>query len=392
MRPGAKRRKGYLASRSVQAAFLIVLVALWYLATSRWHVSPILLPSPVAVLFQLWDIVSTGEFVGDLAVTLRELAAAFGIAVTGGILVGYLVSRSHYRIRVFEPLFAGIYAIPIILFLPLYVLFFGLGPASKIALGATISFFPIALNTIAGFGYVDKAFVAAARSMGASDYQLFRYVLLPAALPVILTGLRIGFTVALLSIIGSETIASLAGLGHRIVHLADAHMLTFGELDGSASARIETIGSEFSGARFEARPSNAILQEMWEKWVFIAASAGITCLMRATIGDIVAAGAADLAAMLFAECAATAAKDGFAPRPAFVERTRTMLTAPNSPLTASMLRDIERGALIEADHILGDLLRRAASTDGSLLQIAYAHAKAYEARRARNRAGIAGAA
>ena len=114
-----------------------------------------------------------------------------------------------------------IYSIPIILFLPLYILFFGLGPASKIALGATISFFPIALNTIAGFGYVDKVLVTAARSMGASDYQLFRYVLLPAALPIILTGMRMGFTVALLSIIGSETIASLAGLGHRIVHLAE---------------------------------------------------------------------------------------------------------------------------------------------------------------------------
>src|ERR1700726_708469 len=221
MTPGAKRRKGYLASRSVQAAFLIVLVALWYLATSRWHVSPILLPSPVAVLFQLGDIVSTGEFVGDLAVTLRELAAAFGIAVTGGILVGYVVSRSHYRIRVFEPLFAGIYAIPIILFLPLYVLFFGLGPASKIALGATISFFPIVLSTIAGFGNVDRILVTAAKSMGASDYQLFRYVLVPAALPVILSGLRMGFTIALLAIIGSEVIASLAGLGHHIVQLAE---------------------------------------------------------------------------------------------------------------------------------------------------------------------------
>jgi 2-dehydropantoate 2-reductase len=66
-----------------------------------------------------------------------------------------------------------------------------------------------------------------------------------------------------------------------------------------------------------------------------------------------------------------------------------MLTAPNSPLTASMLRDIERGAPVEADHILGDLLRRAASTDGSLLRIAYTHAKAYEARRARDRAGAA---
>src|SRR5262249_27563832 len=111
--------------------------------------------------------------------------------------------------------------IPIILFLPLYVLFFGLGPASKIALGATIGFFPIALNTIAGFGYVDKTLVIAARSMGASDVQLFRYVLLPAALPVMLTRVRMGFTVAHLSNIRSETTASLPGLGHRIVYLAE---------------------------------------------------------------------------------------------------------------------------------------------------------------------------
>jgi ABC-type nitrate/sulfonate/bicarbonate transport system permease component len=122
---------------------------------------------------------------------------------------------------VFEPLLAGFYSVPIILFLPLYVLFFGLGPGSKIALGTTISFFPIVLNTIAGFGYVEKIFIVAARSMGASDLQMFRYVLLPAAFPVILTGLRIGFTVTLLSVLGSETIASLAGLGHRIVNLAE---------------------------------------------------------------------------------------------------------------------------------------------------------------------------
>jgi ABC-type nitrate/sulfonate/bicarbonate transport system permease component len=222
MSDGGNARVRRLASRAVQAAFLIVLVVLWYLATTRWRVSPLLLPNPVPVAADFWDILKSGEFIGDLRVTLGELAAAFAIAGCSGVIAGYIVSRSHYRIAVFEPLFAGIYSIPIILFLPLYVLFFGLGPASKIALGATISFFPIALNTIAGFGYVDKVLVVAARSMGASDYQLFRHVLLPAALPVILTGMRIGFTVALLSIIGSETIASLAGLGHRIVHLAEA--------------------------------------------------------------------------------------------------------------------------------------------------------------------------
>jgi ABC-type nitrate/sulfonate/bicarbonate transport system permease component len=209
-------------SRLVQVGFLAGLLALWYLATTRWGVSQILLPNPFVVYHQFVDILSTGEFWPDLRVTLTELAVAFAISSTSGIALGYLISRSQYLIRVFEPLLSGVYSVPIILFLPLYVLFFGLGPASKIALGTTISFFPIVLSTIAGFGYVDRIYVVAARSMGASNFQLFRHVLLPAAFPVILTGLRMGFTVALLSILGSETIASLAGLGHKIVHLAEA--------------------------------------------------------------------------------------------------------------------------------------------------------------------------
>jgi ABC-type nitrate/sulfonate/bicarbonate transport system permease component len=215
-------RRDRLLSRLVQAGFLIGLLALWYLATARWGVSHLLLPNPLRVYDELNDVLASGEFVPDLRVTLSELAIAFLISSVGGVTLGYLISRSQYLIRVFEPLLAGVYSIPIILFLPLYVLFFGLGPASKIALGTTISFFPIVLNTIAGFGYVERIYLVAARAMGASDFQLFRWVLLPAALPVILTGLRMGFTVALLSILGSETIASLAGLGHKIVHLAEA--------------------------------------------------------------------------------------------------------------------------------------------------------------------------
>jgi ABC-type nitrate/sulfonate/bicarbonate transport system permease component len=217
----APRTRDAWLSRLVQAAFLAGLILLWYLATTRWGVNRLLLPNPVAVFGDLVEILRTGAYVDDLMITLGELAAAFSIAVAGGLTTGYLISRSPYLTRVFEPLFAGIYAIPIILFLPLFVLFFGLGPASKIALGATISFFPIVLSTIAGFGNVDRTLVTAAKSMGASDYQLFRYVLVPAALPVILSGLRMGFTIALLAIIGSEVIASLAGLGHHIVQLAE---------------------------------------------------------------------------------------------------------------------------------------------------------------------------
>lgn len=222
MKSGRPQRGGGFWSRVVQVTFVLALLLLWFLATTEWRVSHLLLPNPVNVWRQLVSVLASGEFIPDLRVTLGELAGAFAISTTLGVSIGYVVSRSPYMIKVFEPLFAGIYSIPIILFLPLYVLFFGLGPASKIALGATISFFPIVLNTIAGFGYVDRTLITAARSMGANDAQLFRHVLFPAALPVMLAGLRMGFTVALLSVIGSETIASLSGLGHRIVNLAES--------------------------------------------------------------------------------------------------------------------------------------------------------------------------
>jgi 2-dehydropantoate 2-reductase len=190
-------------------------------------------------------------------------------------------------------------------------------------------------------------------------------------------------------VLGGQCLISAAlDPGGRILHLSDTHSLSFGERDGLRSARVEAIASVLSDTRFEARLSEAILQEMWEKWVFIATGAGITCLMRAAIGDIVAAGAARLATGLFDECAAIATGQGFPPRPEFLARTRQMLTTPGSTLTASMLRDIERGAPIEADHILGDLLRRGGANKdaGSLLEIAFRHVKAYEARRARNQA------
>ena len=167
-----------------------------------------------------------------------------------------------------------------------------------------------------------------------------------------------------------------------IVHLNDLHALSFGELDGSRSRRIETIASAMLNASFDARLSDEIRQEMWEKWVFIATAAGITCLMRATVGDYVAAGAADLATSLLTECASIAAAQGFPPRKPALERARAALTAAGSPLKASMLRDIEGGKPVEGDHILADLLRRAEKPDDrSLLRSATLHVKAYEAGR-----------
>jgi 2-dehydropantoate 2-reductase len=93
----------------------------------------------------------------------------------------------------------------------------------------------------------------------------------------------------------------------RIIHLADPHLLSFGEQDGSQSPRAQAIAAALSGARFDAKLSPAILQEMWEKWAFIATGAGITCLMRASFGDIVTAGAVEFTTGLYDECCAIAA-------------------------------------------------------------------------------------
>ncbi|MGH7035646.1 MAG: 2-dehydropantoate 2-reductase [Stellaceae bacterium] len=185
---------------------------------------------------------------------------------------------------------------------------------------------------------------------------------------------------------GQCIIAATLDPAGTILHLNTDHQLTFGERGGTSSDRVRAIAGAMEGALFEHRLSDRILLEMWEKWVFLAALAGGTCLMRASIGEIIAAPRGrDIMLNLLEECRMTAAANRFEPRGDFMTRCRSVLTAPGSSLTASMLRDMERQAPIEADHILGDLIRRQKGSEApaagvSLLTLAYAHLKAYEAR------------
>src|SRR6516164_11057014 len=195
------------------------------------------------------------------------------------------------------------------------------------------------------------------------------------------------------AVLGGQCIisATLDGEG-RILHLNDLHFLSFGEQNGAKSPRVAAVAEAFSGAKFDSQLSTAILQEMWEKWAFIAAAAGICCLMRGAFGDIVAAGGGHFASDMFAECCAIAGTSGFALRETARGRSIGMLTAAGSPIAASMLRDIERGAPTEADHIVDDLLARGGDrpSDYPLFQIAVAHLRTYEARRKREQAAAPG--
>jgi ABC-type nitrate/sulfonate/bicarbonate transport system permease component len=215
-------RRGRIAVWVLRLGLVAGLLSACHVATASGRVSILMLPPLEAVVRQFIRILQAGEFWDDLQVTVLEVVAAFAIAALSGGLVGYLVSRSRFQVRVLEPLLAGLYAVPVIVVYPLYVLYFGLGPASKVALGATIAFFPIVLNTMSGFGGVAPIIVAAARSMGGRGWNMFRHVLLPAAFPIVLAGLRIGFVLSFLSIIGGEMIASYQGIGRLIINQAEA--------------------------------------------------------------------------------------------------------------------------------------------------------------------------
>ena len=185
---------------------------------------------------------------------------------------------------------------------------------------------------------------------------------------------------------GLARISSTLDADGRIHQLGTFNALAFGSRDAGETP-IDEIADALRVPGFDALLSGDILHEMWEKWVFIAAAASTTSLMRATVGDIVAANAQDIPVRLLQECAAIAGANGFPPREAATNAGLSILTAPGSAFTASMLRDIEQGSRIEADHIVGDLLRRASnSVPSPLLSTAYAHLRSYEARRKRESA------
>jgi 2-dehydropantoate 2-reductase len=167
----------------------------------------------------------------------------------------------------------------------------------------------------------------------------------------------------------------------RIVQLADFQQLVYGERNGETTPRLQTLHATLQGAGFDARLSTDIMQAMWEKWVQLASLGAITCLMRGTIGEIVAApGGADLSLKVLDESAAVATACGHKPSEALLARHAAAMTEPSSPLTSSMYRDLRKGAPVEADHILGDLIERG-GTHGvatPLLKAAFVNLRIYQ--------------
>ena len=145
----------------------------------------------------------------------------------------------------------------------------------------------------------------------------------------------------------------------RIVQIADIQQLIYGERNGETTARVKALDATLRGAGFDARLSSDVMQAMWEKWVQLASLGAVNCLLRGAIGEIVATqGGTEVSLALVNECAAIATACGHKPSDSFMKQHISAMTAAGSPLTSSMYRDLRKGAPVEAEQILGDLLER----------------------------------
>src|ERR1700716_2562532 len=183
---------------------------------------------------------------------------------------------------------------------------------------------------------------------------------------------------------GLCAIAATLNEHREVVQLQPMQSLNFGERDGKMSDRVRAIADIMTNGITGAVASENIVQEMWEKWVFLSTLAAATCLMRSSVGNILAApGGRDFMLGMLDETSAIAKAAGHAPAGPFFERTRGLLTSEGSQMTASMFRDIKAGAAVEADHVIGDLVARgdAAKVPVPGVRPAHTHLKAYEKQR-----------
>jgi 2-dehydropantoate 2-reductase len=169
----------------------------------------------------------------------------------------------------------------------------------------------------------------------------------------------------------------------RIVQLTKLQELTYGEMSGDRSSRTDRLDQVMQGAGFDARLSRTMEREMWEKWVLLATIGGITCLMRGNVGDIVRApGGAEFSLRFLDEVTGVVTAVGTKPSEVFLTDTRAVLTEKGSVTTSSMYRDLQNGAPVEAEQIIGDLVAHAerAGITTPLLAAAFAHLSIYQNR------------
>ena len=197
------------------ASFVVILLA-WESVVRLGWVNPFFVSQPSAVAAALSRAARSGELGHNIAVSFREFVAGYGLSVVAGTLAGALAGRFRTVEYALDPFLWFLYSAPLIAFYPIFVLWFGLGVPTVIALAFLLSFPQIAASTLNGFQNVNPGLIRAARSFGATEADLLWKVILPASVPMMIAGLRLGIGRALMGVVVGELFGATAGLGYSI--------------------------------------------------------------------------------------------------------------------------------------------------------------------------------
>ena len=204
-----------------RAILLLVLLGIWEFVSARKIIDPLLIGRPSGIFLFLWDgLFVLGKLWLDLAWTMAGTFVAFIGGSVAGILVGLLFVAKPWLDALLSPLLTGLNAMPRIALAPLFLIWFGLGLGSKIALGFSLSFFVVLYATMAGARGVQQDHITLAQTLGAKSVQTFRLFTLPSAVPVIFSALRLALIFSMLGVVGCELIAAEYGLGQAIAVMA----------------------------------------------------------------------------------------------------------------------------------------------------------------------------
>src|SRR5580704_11472999 len=197
----------------VRLGVVFAILIVWEIA-ARWFVDPLFLAPPSRVIASLGTVWNTSGVPAALRITLFELAVAFSISTLIGLAVGLSVGLQPFARRSLMPIILLLYGLPQITILPIFILLFGIGPLSKIAFGITHGTFAIIIAIVGGVQNLKPILLTSARSMGASRWQILRWVIFPHMIPSLFAGMRLGMSGALLGVLLAELYVSTAGIGH----------------------------------------------------------------------------------------------------------------------------------------------------------------------------------
>jgi NitT/TauT family transport system permease protein len=207
-----KRHEKWLLGTISMTLFL----AFWETAVALQWVNPLFTSSPSRIVRAAFEMFADGSIIEHIEVSAHEFVVGYGLAVIIGVPLGILMGWYSRIDAVLEPFVSALYATPRIALLPLILIWLGIGIASKIAIVFLGAVFPIVVNTVTGVRTVEADFIKVARSFGCNDRQLFWTVVLPASVPMLLAGLRLGLGHALVGIVVGEMYGATKGLGFLI--------------------------------------------------------------------------------------------------------------------------------------------------------------------------------